>query len=175
MGDKVLTNDLKGAHDGAPDWWRKVEAFVAELPSLPWLRPQGDPDPEWRVFETLDAAEAAARADAEDATQNVARATADAAAWNVAWGAARNAAMDAAWNAARDAALGAAHDAAGFAAWDAAWDAVLWALVLVCDGLALDQRHIDHARARMDVWRRGYGLLCDVNGALYVYRGLGGN
>jgi hypothetical protein len=29
-----------------------------------------------------------------------------------------------------------------------------------------------HARARWDVWQRGFGLLCDVNGVFYVYRKL---
>jgi hypothetical protein len=33
----------------------------------------------------------------------------------------------------------------------------------------LDPKHIKHAEARMDVWRAGYGLRCDVNGKLYVY------
>jgi hypothetical protein len=29
--------------------------------------------------------------------------------------------------------------------------------------------HWKHVKARMQVWRKGYGLLCDVNGQLYVY------
>jgi hypothetical protein len=33
----------------------------------------------------------------------------------------------------------------------------------------LDIKHIEHAKERMDVWRRGFGLFCDVNGKLYVY------
>ena len=49
-------------------------------------------------------------------------------------------------------------------------DAALMARVLVCEGLPLDPAHIAHARARWDVWTRGYGLLCDVEGVLYVYR-----
>jgi hypothetical protein len=55
------------------------------------------------------------------------------------------------------------------AAMDAAMAAALWARVLVCDGLPIAQKHIDHAAARMDVWRKGYGLYCDVDGVLYVY------
>jgi hypothetical protein len=97
------------------------------------------------------------------------------AAWAAAWVAAWTAACDAALVAGRDAARDVAGDAALVAARDAAGDARLWSQVLVCDGLPLAQRHIDHARARMDVWRRGYGLLCDVDGVLYVYAGLKGD
>ena len=79
------------------------------------------------------------------------------------------AARAAAWDAARDAAWDAARDAA----WDAARDAALWARVLVCEGLPISQQHVDHAEARMNVWRKGYGLYCDVNGVLYVYESLG--
>jgi primosomal protein N' len=75
------------------------------------------------------------------------------------------------WAAARDAARAAAGAAAGAAAWaaawDAAWDAALYVQVKLTDGI--DQKHIDHANARMDVWRKGYALYCDVNGKLYVY------
>jgi hypothetical protein len=35
--------------------------------------------------------------------------------------------------------------------------------------LSLDPKHIEHFDARWDVWRRGYALLCDVNGKLFVY------
>jgi hypothetical protein len=79
--------------------------------------------------------------------------------------------MAAAWDAAMAAAWDAAWAAAMAAAMAAAWAAALWARVLVCDGLPLDQRHVDHAAARMAVWRKGYGLglYCDVGGVLYVY------
>ena len=30
-------------------------------------------------------------------------------------------------------------------------------------------RYHDHIAARWDVWARGWALLCDVNGILYVY------
>ena len=69
------------------------------------------------------------------------------------------------WAAARDAAGDAARDAARAAAWDAA----LMARIKVCDGLKLDKKHIDHANARWEVWQKGYALLCDIKGLLYVY------
>ena len=33
----------------------------------------------------------------------------------------------------------------------------------------LGKKHIDHANARWEVWQKGYALLCDVQGVLYVY------
>lgn len=61
----------------------------------------------------------------------------------------------AAWNAARD----------------AAEDARLYCFVKIVKSLhaKIAVKHIQHAEDRMDVWRRGFGLLCDVNGKLYVY------
>jgi len=53
---------------------------------------------------------------------------------------------------------------------DAVLDAMLWAAVLACDGIPLSQKHIDHARARMEVWRRGFGLRGDIGNKLIVYR-----
>lgn len=152
-----------------PYWRRDIEAFVAELPTLPWLEPQGEPDPVWRVFETGRAAWMV--------TRRVARR-------NNGWLAAIAAAEKVAAHAIDDCAYQEAQNDVWFAAWDAAsngvavWDAVadaakdavLWASVLMCQDLSLPQTHIEHARARMDVWRRGYGLLCDVDGKLYVYQ-----
>ena len=74
----------------------------------------------------------------------------------------RGAALDAAW----DAALGAARDAA----WDAARDAALSAALIICDGLPVQQQHVDHVRRRWAVWQAGYGVVCDVDGVLYCYR-----
>ena len=64
----------------------------------------------------------------------------------------------------------AAGAAAGDAAGDAAWDASLYTRVeFICAGLDLEEKHREHARARWEVWSKGYGLLCDVDGVLYVY------
>ena len=72
----------------------------------------------------------------------------------------------AAWDAARDAALGAARGAAR----DAAWDAACLAGLLVCDGLELNPKHIEHMRKRWAVWEAGYGVLFDVGGVIYAYK-----
>ena len=53
--------------------------------------------------------------------------------------------------------------------WDAARNAALFAWMLVCLGLPMDKKHLIHLNERMEVWRKGYCLLCDVNGTLYVY------
>jgi len=129
-----------------PQWWSDVESFVDTIPDIPYFQPQGDPDPSWNVFDTWAAAWDAARAG--DAAR--------------AWAAAR----DAAWDAARDAAGDAAGDAALLAA---AGDAALLAQCLTVADL-IDTAHLDHVTARLDVWKRGYGLLCDVDGVFYVYR-----
>ena len=61
-------------------------------------------------------------------------------------------------------------DAARAAAWDAAWDAGLMARMEICYDLHIDAKHRRHAKARWDVWQRGYGLACDIDGELYCYR-----
>jgi hypothetical protein len=72
------------------------------------------------------------------------------------------------WGKTRDVARDAARVAAGEVAWDAAWDAALFARCLLVRD-KLDKKFLKHAADRMEVWRRGYGLLCDVKEKLYVY------
>lgn len=148
-----------------PDYVQAVNVFLGELKTIPWLKPDGNPDPDWRIFETRDAAWNAA----VDATRG--------AAWNTVWDAVWDATRGAAWNnepvcsaGIRAAAWDAARNAALDAARGAAWDAALMARILICTGLPLEQKYIDHAAARMNVWRKGYGLLCDIDGVLYVYK-----
>lgn len=139
-----------------PQYWRDVEAFVASLADIPWMIPQGDPDPSWKVFETLTAA--------GSTTWSAARSAARSAAGFVARSAAESVARSAAWFA--------AGSAAGSAAWFAAESAKLVACILCCPPGSIEQKHIDYATAAMDVWRRGYGLARDVDGVLYVYRSI---
>jgi hypothetical protein len=86
----------------------------------------------------------------------------------ITWDAARAAARAAAWDAAGDA-RAAAWDAAWGAARAAAWDAALMARYVICTDLKIDPKHIKHVNDRWEVWKRGYALLCDINGVLYVY------
>ena len=44
------------------------------------------------------------------------------------------------------------------------------ARISVCHGLKLDAKHRRHARARWEVWTRGYGLAAVVDDVFYVYR-----
>jgi hypothetical protein len=145
----ALARLLAPAPDMIPEWWTAWLPFVRdEIPATPFFQPDGDPDPAWRLFagESWAAAEAAA------------------------WATARNAAWAAAWHAARAAADAAARTAVRAAAWDAAEDAALYACTeFVCADLPLGDTHRDHARARWNVWRKGYALLGDVDGVLYVY------
>ena len=171
--------------DLVPAYWHNVEEFVASIRDVPWFKPQGEPDPTWRVFDTMaaarDAAEDAewealwntARSAAMDAAEDAARAAARAeamdAAWDATWYAVWAVAEDAARAAAEDTAEDVAEDTAWDAVWDAARDAILYAVCVVCDW-QIDRSHIDYVKARWAVWQRGYGVLCDVAGVLYVYR-----
>jgi hypothetical protein len=51
----------------------------------------------------------------------------------------------------------------------AARSAALFAQILSVADLKIDIKHKEHAAARMEVWQKGYGLITDVNGVLYVY------
>lgn len=62
-------------------------------------------------------------------------------------------------------------DVARDAAWGAARDAALFAMILV-SGIEKESKHYRHVLARMNVWEKGYGLLCDVGGVLFVYESL---
>jgi hypothetical protein len=66
---------------------------------------------------------------------------------------------DAAWNAALDAVR------------DAARDAALFAKYIILDDVEFDEKekYLAYVKARWEVWQKGYGLLCDVDGVLYVY------
>ena len=141
-----------------PSWVIRTEKFIASIPSLPWLKATEKARRAWKMFDTRNAARAAAWAAAGDA------------AWDAAWAAARDAAWDAARAAARAAAGDAARDAAWDAAGDAARDASLMTYMEIISDLKLDKKHRNHARDRWAVWQAGYGLLCDVNGELYCYR-----
>jgi hypothetical protein len=161
---KGIHYNSKGEID-AP-WW--PTALIEEARTLKYFDNHAEPLPEWKLFATRRAAE-----DAWDATREAAVAAGDAAeksAWNAAW----NAALDAARKAALEAALEAARGAARKAAWDAAWGAAGDAALLACCQVAFynkpRNKHLRHAKKRREVWQRGYGCLCDVDGVLYCYK-----
>ena len=133
----------------------KIDAFLKSIKDVPFFKPDSCPKPEWKMFYGKDWG----------------------AAWGAAWDAARDAAWDAAsgaaWGAARDAARGAARgaarDAASGAARGAASDAARMVRNILTSDLKIAQKHRDYMRARWEVWTKGYGCYCDVNGVLYVY------
>ena len=131
-----------------PKWWTDIEGWCKTLKEISWLKPDGKPKKEWKLFPTRAAALAAAGAAARDAAGAAARDAAGAAAW----------AADRA----------AARDAAGAAARDAARDAQVYGYATVAEW-NFKSKHKIHIKKRMEVWQKGYGLLCDVNGVLYCY------
>ena len=171
--DKALTMSCRLLSlEAKPAWLTNAEAFIASIKDVPFFKPDGQPRSDWNLFTapTWDAARDAAGDAAWDAARD--------AAWDAAWDAAGDAARDAAWDAAGaaagDAARAAAGAAARAAAWnaagaaarDAAWDVALMTRVIVGE---LSGPHAEHAKARWEVWQKGYALLCDVNGELCVY------
>jgi len=118
-----------------------IRDFIKSLKKINLSNPDGKPKKEWKVFygET----------------------------WNDAWNAAWNAAWDATKEASRNATVNATLDAVV----NVINDAALMAGMMVVSDLDYPdkEKHEAHAKARMEIWRKGYGLLCDVNGVLYVY------
>jgi hypothetical protein len=153
-GDKCVARAARLLRpEPKPAYWLAVEKFLRdELPTVKWFKPDGKPLPQWKLFTApaWDAARGAAWDAARDAAWNAARDAAEDAAWNAAWNAARGAARDAAWNA--------AEDAADFCV-----------IERLCADLEIAETHCVQIRARWEVWLKGYAVLCDVDGVLYVY------
>ena len=139
----------------------KIVKFVfEEIPNTPFLHPDGRPNKEWIMLyrDTVGAASDATRGAVLGAALNAA-CTARGAGRDVAWGAAWDAAWNAALSAAREAALDVAHDAALMAGY----------LVVADLGFKDKVEYLEHALARWEVWQKGYWLLGDIDGKLYVY------
>ena len=144
----------------------KLSSFIfKEIPKVPFFKPDGKPKKEWIMYygEAWDAARNAAR----DAVWDAARDAIRNAARDAARDATRNAARVATWDAIRDEIRNAARDAV----WDATWDAALFSYFILTSDLKFKDRekHLKHVKARWEVWQKGYGLLCDVDGVLYIY------
>lgn len=87
--------------------------------------------------------------------------------WKEAWHAAFAAARDAAFDAAKDTPLFTRRRHAFYAAMDAAYQFVM---CNICGDLQVEEKHREYVRKRFDIWRHGYGVLCEINGVLYVYK-----
>jgi len=151
-------------------WWLRVEKFIREIKKIKWLDNHEMINRRWRVFDD--------RYIAAETIYNISQENGFDVAYAAVAKAVRRTARD---NACYDA-FEIAHDAArdavrnvtsGHAAYtttsDAARDAGLLARFILAEFDETDPNY-QHAQARMDVWRAGYGLLCDKDGALCVYR-----
>lgn len=170
--------------DMIPGWWRSAEGFIESLssPDFPWLKPQGEPDPSWRVFRTREEAHSRAMMEysesgraitlgsAMTATRLAALSSARMGAMNVARGFAMDAARDAAMEATRATNLDRA-DKNGdrHVAMAAGIDAADQASLYVLRGVLMKRSHVSHFNERWAVWKSGRGLLGEVSGELYVY------
>jgi hypothetical protein len=160
--DKIVTTSARLVREVELPYLVAVRAFVASIADIPFGKPDGNPDPAWRLFPSRAAAGAAAWSAAGDAARDAARSAARSAAGD----AARSAAGDAAWSAA----WSAAGDAARSAAWAAARSAALEARMVLIDDLGtVPPHHRQHSRDRWSVYQKGYWLYGDVGGVLYVY------
>jgi hypothetical protein len=154
------------------DKWRKKRQwffdaidFVQTIKDVKWLDGHKKPLKAWKVFAARSAAWDAVRSAVRDGVRSAARS----AAWDAVRSAVRDGVRSAAGLAAGSAVRDAVRSAAGSAAQDAERDADLMArCIVVAD--KIDPKHLAHAKSRWAVWQAGYGLLCDVDGVLYVYR-----
>jgi hypothetical protein len=169
-----------------------LEQFIEELRTIRYFQPDGDPDPDWLLVlgktwtaarvAVADAAKAVARVVTSGSSSDSSWDAARTAAWNAAKIAAsdagRNAEWESAWDSARDvtretawaSARSEAPDSAWAVPWDAAWHAADYAAIcVVCSDLKIQPEHFQTIERRMNVWRKGYALMAEIHGTLYVY------
>jgi len=170
------------------EYWERVEEFLNELPTIPWLIPQIEPGPGWWLFDSQSMARNEAYRLMKDPSSRES--------WNSKWFEIEEKVYDVAEDGSRKEAL----EAAAYAAWHVLWneireiirerlpgespdtvddvlgciagDVLLMAEALACGGLPLPQEYIDHLESRMNVWRNGFTLVCDLNGEFLVYADL---
>ena len=154
-----------------------AKEFIDNLSTIQWFAGVGKINPVWKMFDTRDAALAAAWDVALNAAKVAALGAVLDAEWTAALDAAGLAAKDAVLDAAKVAALGAVLDAARTAALgaerDAVWDAARIAGCLVVAEL-IDKKHIGFCDEVAEIWSAGYGRYATIDGVHYVYTGSGG-
>lgn len=159
-----------------PDYLLKAFAFVDTVKNIPFFKPTKPPKPEWKFFETWDAAWRASQ-------RMVSRDKARKAAWNAAQSASLDVVrvkevwievLNTLYSMALDSVLDKKMGMVRLVDWDIAdslpRDMELMVQVEICDNLSLDQKHITCAKNRWEVWQMGYALLCEVDDVLYVYK-----
>lgn len=164
--------------------------FIEHLNEIPWMQPQGDPKDDWLVFDTREEAEQALYLEAErrkrpaGMIKNTARHAMLQASkidrermpytsrWRIdnTWGAIWHKAYDIVRKAIdRDSLKEQGYPILDIVADDDA-SYTIADCVFIMEFVSMDQEHVDTILRRFEVWERGYGLLCDVDGVLYVYR-----
>ena len=145
-------------------WWRDAKQFIEAIKQVKWFDNHGKEKKGWKIFDTRDQALAQAQYQARDQAWDQA--------WYQAWYQAQYQARDKAWDQARNQALDQGWDQARNQALDQGWDQARSDFALYVSCLIADPGlpYSKHATDRLDVWMRGYGLLCDIGGVLYVYR-----
>ncbi len=154
-----------------------VKEFLSGIRSIKFLNPDGKPRPEWKIFyggswqDAKLAAHKGALSDPDAFMWSFAFTAADVGAFKAAEASKRKAAID--W--VKKLAIAAVNNAvkepqANFAP-RAALDVALMASLIALGDVKFDdkEKYLMHASERMEVWRKGYALLDDVNGVLYVY------
>ena len=150
----------------------KLSDFIESIPKVKFFKPDGKPKKEWKVFygDTW----ASARASARDSTRAFAWTSRDSE-----WASARDSALASARDSARGSACDSAMDfameltraSAKNFEWEAADDFSLKAEMITVSDLKYKNKakHEHDVDKRIEVWKKGYGLLGDVDGVLYVY------
>jgi len=147
----------------------KLFDFINSIPQVKFFKPDGKPKKEWKIFygDTWASAWESAQASAWDSALASAHASA--------WDSARDSAQASAWACAEDSARVSARASARDSARDFKGaftrDFSLKAEMIVVSDLNYKDKakHERHVNKRIEVWKKGYGLLCDVDGVLYVY------
>lgn len=140
---------------------KETERFIKSIKNVRWFRPTKKPLKKWKHYNTYDNAVAAAveasygRAVWDESVDDI---------MDVIDVDSTNEVGDAAWAAADDAVC----DISWHSTENAGRDADLMARILTSD--LRNKKHIKHIKDRWQVWKMGYGLLCDMSGVLYTYK-----
>lgn len=146
-----------------------MKFLFEDIPDMKFFQPDGNPKDEWELFsgETW--------GDACDAARKITYSRAWNAEWNKAWNAVWDVSPDGKkeliLDKIRTVAMDAVRDRTNGAAPTAEWDAALMATYLLSNSWNTENReaHLAYVLERWNVWQKGYGALCDLDGVLYVY------
>ena len=163
--DKIRVASAQLVKEITPPGVLRANSFIRSIPKMRLFTTHRPPRKNWRLY--------ASRRNAVRAARNAFTWKRDnmwAGARAVIGGAGREEGLQSMAEEARRAVFSAVWNAPGGGQFDRQADAGLFARALMCAHPEDIKKHIAHARARWDVWQRGYGLYCDLGGELFVYR-----